>query len=187
MGLIKPYPPVKLISAITITDLALWPVCQEKLEKLYSPIDRAMEWYEFHHTDYYLPEMGSNLKKRMVSFGKLIRAEDLPGIKLAANELEQDFSRAGKRQINIDPGYICVAKLVLATTKDFSHRIYLDSGIFADLHLKFQKGHFRPQEWTYPDYREAEVLRFFEEVREAYLAQLAVSTTNCTNFTNDDK
>lgn len=173
MGNIRPYPPVKLIAAIAVSDLDLWPECEEKLVSLYSAIDMAMKWYNFQHTDYYLAEMGSALRKRMVSFQELIPAEQLPAIKLATNQLETEFSLAGKRRVNIDPGYICAPRLVLATTKDYSHRLYLGSGIFGDIHLKYQKGGFQPQEWTYPDYREAAVLQFFNEVRETYLAQLA--------------
>jgi hypothetical protein len=173
MGKIKPYPPVKLIAAVAISDIDLWAEFKEKLEALYSDIDIAMDWYDFHHTDYYLTEMGENLKKRMISFRELVLAEQLPDIKLATNQLEKEFAKGGKRRLNIDPGYICTPKLVLATTKDFSHRIYLKEGIFGDIHLKYQKGSFRPQEWTYPDYREPDVIRFFNQVREVYLEQMA--------------
>lgn len=172
MGKIKPYPPVKLIAAIATSNIDLWPACKEKLELLCSDIDMAMDWYNFLHTDYYLTEMGKNLKKRMISFRELILAEQLPDIKLATNQLEQEFAKGGKRGLNIDPGYICTPKLVLATTKDFSHRIYLKEGIFGDIHLKYQKGSFRPQEWTYPDYQEPDVIHFFNQVREVYLEQM---------------
>lgn len=176
MGKVKSYPPVKLIAAIATSDPDLWPECMQKLESLYSNIDIALDWYDFHHTDYYLTEMGKNLKKRMISFRELISAEQLPDIKLATNQLEREFAKAGKRRLNIDPGYICTPKLVLATTKDFSHRIYLKEGIFGDIHLKYQKGSFRAQEWTYPDYREPDVIHFFNKVREVYLEQMAEIT-----------
>ena len=173
MGNTRPYPPVKLIAAIATCDTALWPECRQKLESLYSAIDMAMDWYDFHHTDYYRAEMGSALHKRMISFQEVILAEQLPAIKLASNQLEAEFSMGDKRRINIDPGYICAPRLVLATTKDYSHRLYLGSGIFGDIHLQYQKGGFQPREWTYPDYREPAVLQFFNEVRETYLMQLA--------------
>ncbi len=172
MGKTKPHLPVKLIAAITITATELWKDVKNKLELLYSPIDCAMDWYDFTHTDYYKPEMGENLIKRMVAFEKLISAEILSQIKLTTNDLEDRYAIEGKRQVNIDPGYICPPKLVLATTKDFAHRIYLDKGIFGDIHLKYVKQHFQPQEWTYPDYKEPAVLRFFEKVREIHLLQL---------------
>lgn len=173
MGKIKPYPPVKLVAAIAASDIALWEECRDKLESLYSPLDDKIDWYDFYHTGYYLPEMGKKLKKRMVSFQELIMAEQLPAIKLAANQLEAEFAVNGKRRFNIDPGYICAPRLVLATTKDYSHRIYLGNGIFADVHLSYQKGGYRAQEWTYPDYQMPQVLSFFNKVRETYLTRLA--------------
>jgi hypothetical protein len=172
MGQIKDYSPVKLIIAVTISDINLWAKVLEKLEILFTSTDHNTDWYNFNHTDYYREEMGRNLKKRMISFEKLIKAENLPVIKITANNLEQEFSEDNKRRINLDPGYITPEKLILATTKDYSHRIYLNKGIFGDLHLTWQKHHFQPNSWTYPDYREHFILQFFEMVRENYLAQL---------------
>jgi hypothetical protein len=173
MGKIKSYPSVKLIAAIAASDITMWEDCHHKLESLYSPVDNMMDWYDFDHTDYYLPEMGKKPKKRMISFRELIVAEQLPAIKLATNQLEEEFASGGKRRLNIDPGYICAPKLVLATTKDYSHRIYLGNGIFGDVHLQYRKSTFKAQAWTYPDYRMPEVLTFFNEVREIYLRQMA--------------
>lgn len=173
MGVIKTYPPVKLIAAITTSDIALWPSIQQKLEKLYSSLDHEMDWYSFHHTQYYLEEMGENLSKRMISFADLIWAEKLADIKLTTNTIEQELATNGKRKINIDPGYLTVAKIVLATTKDYSHRIYLGRGIFGDVHLTYRNHGFQPNKWTYPDYKEPFVLTFFEVLRNQYMTQLA--------------
>lgn len=109
----------------------------------------------------------------MVSFQALQMPDYLSEIKLATNYIERDFMEAGKRRVNLDPGYLTAAKLVLATTKDYSHRLYLGRGIFGDLHLRFEAGTFRPQPWTYPDYQEPFVLEFFNRVRETYLQQLS--------------
>jgi len=173
MGRIRIYPPVKYICAVTVADSSIWEDVRSQLESLFSPIDRETDWYPFTHTDYYTPEMGKGLKKRMVSFTDLDMAEKLPDFKIATNEIEAQFQLQGKRRVNLDPGYICNAKLILATTKDYSHRIYLGRGIFGDVHLRFIKHQFQPNEWTYPDYREPFVIRFFEEVRARYLQQLA--------------
>lgn len=173
MGKIQPHPPVKLIAAITINDVNLWPTVRERLETEFSPIDSFLDWYDFTHTTYYESEMGANLKKRMVSFQDLIAPEALPEIKVRTNQLEEAFAVEGRRRVNIDPGYVCSAKLVLATTKDYGHRLYLGQGIFGDVHLRYQRKTFQPQEWTYPDYREPQVIYFFEEVRKLYLTQLA--------------
>ena len=93
-------------------------------------------------------------------------------MKLFTNNLEQEFTSQGKRQINLDPGYIDLSKLVLATTKNHQHRLYLGQGIFAEVTLRFVRKSFRPWEWTYPDYRTDHYIRFFNQVRQTYLEQL---------------
>ena len=173
MGKIKPYLPVKLIMGVTVAAPIYWEQVQPTLVSHFSPIDMEMAWYPFTHTQYYRAEMGDNLLKKFVAFQQLIDAASLPDIKRLTNDIEQTFAEAQRRHINLDPGYICAPKLVLATTKDYSHRIYLRDGIFGDIHLKFLGKHFVPQEWTYPDYREPFVIEFFENVRTHYLTQLA--------------
>ena len=85
----------------------------------------------------------------------------------------EDRSRSnGARTVNIDPGYITEAKLVLLTAKDFSHRIYQKDGIFAESTLFFQDHSFRPWPWTYPDYASAEMVEYFNQVRELYMADI---------------
>ena len=70
------------------------------------------------------------------------------------------------RPLNLDPGYITPAKLVLASTKDHAHRIYLRDGIYAEVTLSFRGRKWQPLEWTYPDYRRDDYQRFFTECRE---------------------
>lgn len=117
--------------------------------------------------------MGEILSKKMVSFSDLTWAERLPDIKIASNEIEVAFSEGNKRRVNVDPGYLNASKVVLATTKDYGHRVYLGRGIFGDVHLRYVSHRFKPCEWTYPDYQEGFVLKFFEEVRKKYMTQLA--------------
>ncbi|MBN2365362.1 MAG: DUF4416 family protein, partial [Calditrichaeota bacterium] len=92
--------------------------------------------------------------------------------KLATNKLEEEFSDSGNRTVNIDPGYVNAAKMVLATTKDYDHRLYLERGIFGDLHMRFRQGNYHPSDWAYPDYRQSAVIAFFRNIREIYLTQL---------------
>ena len=172
MGVVKVHPPVKLICAVTVAEPLLWDSLRKELETLFFTMDVIGEWYAFTHTRYYEPEMGEPLKKRLVAFRRLIPAETLPDIKLATNQIENRFRVGGKRRVNLDPGYIAPAKLVLATTKDYDHRVYLGRGIFGDLHLRYRQKHCQPLEWTYPDYRETFVLEFFEKVRLLYMEQL---------------
>lgn len=122
----------------------------------------------FTHTDYYKKEFGSNLKRLFVGFADLVPQDILVQAKLFAMELEQRFSHNGNRRINIDPGILTLERLVLATAKNFTHRIYLGQGIFADLTLLFQKGGFRPLPWTFPDYKEDAALAMWNTWRDHY-------------------
>jgi hypothetical protein len=110
--------------------------------------------------------MGSPLNKYYYSYSKGISRELLPEIKQFTNELEKSYSAPdGSRRINIDPGYVARDKVVLATTKDFYHRLYLSNGIFGEVTLHYRKGRFRYFSWTYPDFRDPEVMKFLEKIR----------------------
>jgi hypothetical protein len=122
----------------------------------------------FHHTDYYEKEFGPNLKRLFVGFAELAPQDILVQAKLFAMELERRFSCNGKRLINIDPGMLTMERLVLATAKNFTHRIYLGQGVFADLTLIFQKGGFRPLPWTFPDYKSDEAMALWHDWRNHY-------------------
>lgn len=113
------------------------------------------------------------MQRKFLSFESLISPQRLAEIKSLTNELEVRFQRQeSERGINIDPGYVEAGKLVLATIKNQQHRIYLGKGIYGEVTLRFRKGRFEPWEWTYPDYRSAPYLKFFNRVREIYLEQL---------------
>jgi hypothetical protein len=114
---------------------------------------------------YYRDELGDEIYRRFVFFKDLIPQDALAPIKLATNEIENKFSENGKRKINLDPGYITPAKLVLASTKDYSHRIYLKDGIYAEVTLMFQNGCFVPHVNTYNDYKDEKFVRFFHVAR----------------------
>jgi hypothetical protein len=106
-----------------------------------------------------------------VAFEKLVLPEGLAGIKHRTNLLESELAVEGQRRVNLDPGIVNDSRLILATTKDFAHRIYLGSGIYAEVTLIFKDGAFRSQEWTYPDYQSQEALEFILKARERYLTQ----------------
>ena len=127
---------------------------------------------DFTYTDYYAPEMGEGLVRRFVSFAKLIPPETLPDIKLMTNALEARYAVGEKRRLNIDPGYIAQAHLILATGKGFSHRPYLRDGIYADLTLIYRGGSFQGLPWTYPDYGSPEVGEMLRKIRKKYVEQL---------------
>ncbi len=173
MGKVKPHVPVKLFAAVTYASTVKRDDLLSGIAGLLAAIEFKSEVYNFSRfTDYYQDEMGPDLSKLIVAFNGMIIPESLPGIKLSTNEFEQKQNSQGKRLVNVDPGYITSAKVLLATTKDYSHRIYLGQGIYGDVHLCYRQQSFQIQTWTYPDYRQAQILEFFNQVRNEYLRQL---------------
>lgn len=176
MGEIKYPPPAKLIVGLLTGESPLFVEVEVRLMARFGPLDLESTTFPFNFTDYYQKEMGSGLWRKYISFRDLIPKEALPGIKVFTNGLEAEYagekSGRGCRRINIDPGYLTAAQIVLATTKDYSHRIYLGQGVYGDPHLRYSRGGFQPFEWTYPDYRTGEALDFFLRAREVYLKAL---------------
>jgi len=171
MGKIKVSSQVRLICGMITQDEGLFERASQRMIVEFGPIDYRSKILSFDHTDYYQAEMGPNLKRRFVSFKELIDRERLSEIKCFTNTLEEEFSEGERRQMNLDPGYLTLDKLVLATTKDYSHRIYIGRGIYAEVTLHYQNREWRPYEWTYPDYRSKEYLEIFKELRSLAATQ----------------
>ena len=127
------------------------------------------ERFRFEQTDYYEPTMGADLLKVFFAFETLLEPSQLVLRKHQANRWEESYrqtrSHREVRPLNLDPGYISEAKLVLASTKDRDHRIYLSDGIYAEGTLFFHSGCWQARSWTYPDYRCDSYHRFFERCR----------------------
>jgi hypothetical protein len=168
----KPSPAKLIASVISSKDNLISHACEE-LSKIYGKIDFISDLFPFNHTNYYHQEMGFPLWRRFISFCNLIPKNSIPDIKLKTNELERGLSNSqGRRRVNIDPGYISLENLILATGKNYTHRIYLDEGIYADLTLMFKEGGFRALKWTYPDYKSRKIIEIFNGIRERYRLQL---------------
>ncbi len=165
MGSAKKPKAVKLIIGMLARNKKLFEKTEEFFIKEFGIIDYESPVIPFKYTSYYKKEMGSPLKRKFISFKKLISPEKIAKIKLLTNLIEEKLSISNKRQVNIDPGYISDAKLIFATTKDYFHRIYLSQGIYAEVTLKWRKHSFEPFEWTYPDYRSKEYLCILNKVR----------------------
>jgi hypothetical protein len=148
---------------------------RDSLEERLGPVDCKSQLLEFAYTDYYEPEMGTGLKRMFFGFGRLASPDALVDLKLFTNRMEQTLAINGKRTVNIDPGYLAAARVVLASTKDFAHRLYLGKGIYGEVTLMYQKKDFQALPWTYPDYRSEAYLQFFRELRKVYMAQRASS------------
>jgi len=122
--------------------------------------------FDFDHTDYYSKEFGFGLLKFFVAHRIKIQPDKIVEMKLRAVELEDRYKIDGKRRLNVDPGYVAVEKVVAASTKNFTHRVYLGRGIFGDLQLSRRGDRFEPHPWTFYDYKLDEVLKFFDTVRK---------------------
>lgn len=172
MGMAHEPAPVKLIASILTGEPRLLVKAMEALTESHGPVDFESEWLSFDHTDYYAAEFGPELQRKIVAFSRLVRAADLPAIKQQTNLIESLLARGDRRRANIDPGYLALGKLVLASTKDHAHRLYLGQGIYGEITLTFQRGRFRPWPWTYPDYGSELYCTMFNRLRERYKAQL---------------
>ena len=177
MGQIKTHPPVKLIVGMITADISLFTSAGQKLSGQFGEIDFYSEVMPFDYTNYYNDEMGKNLQRQFISFKSLIPADTLAETKIFTNELEEQFffENTKNRRINLDPGYVSASKMILASTKDHAHRIYLGKGIFAEITLRYYQKTFQPWEWTYPDYRTKEYIDVFKQIRKIYMQQLRES------------
>ena len=164
--------PVKLICAVLYSESVDLDSIDKDLNSRFGDIDLRSPDFDFDLSDYYENEMGKDLKKRLYSYEKLVMPDDLADIKNATVKIESKYSSHNKRPVNLDPGYLEESKLVLASTKNFSHRIYLKDGIWGELTLSYAKGNFVIHPWTYPDYVSELAFESLRETREIYSRQL---------------
>jgi len=172
MGIPEKQKDVKLIVSLIFKDRGKLGSAIKKLRSLFGETEDLEADLEFEYTDYYYEEFGKPLKRKIICFKKLISLENISKIKLETNKIENDLAVSGKRTVNIDPGYVTEAKLVLLTTKDYTHRVYVGDLIFAESTLNFKDGTFDPWPWTYPDYGSRELVDHFNSVRELYMRQI---------------
>jgi len=172
MGKAREPLPVKLLMPMLGKHTEAFEVAEKTLIKHLGPIDYHSPRLPFEHTAYYEEEMGDHLERQFLSFEELIDPGDIVDVKTLTNSLEEQWRQEGKRRINLDPGYIAPAKLVLATTKNHGHRLYLGQGIYGEVTLMYRDNDFRPLFWTYPDYRTEAYREIMRTIREIYMAQI---------------
>ena len=175
MAIARAFTPVKLICGVLASDEEVFEHAQAALIRDFGPLEKRSADVDFTFTDYYEKQMGAGLKKKLLSFRDLIDPESISRIKVHTNSMEKrirKFFLAKNRIVNLDPGYLTASALIMATVKDFSHRIPLQNGIYGHLELLFTRREIRVLDWTYPDYRTGEFHRFLREVRNSYLEQL---------------
>jgi hypothetical protein len=179
MGAIRQFNPVKLFVGVLVSHTRLLPDVEQRLNALYGPIDHRSPVIPFDFTDYYEPEMGDIIDRVFFSFERLIEADQLPEIKRQTNQFEDELapllrtsSTSVKRPVNLDPGYIEQAKVILASTKNFYHRIYLGAGVFGEVTMHFKNNTYQFFPWTYPDYQSRDYQEFFLKIRHVFRVQL---------------
>ncbi|MBI5970715.1 MAG: DUF4416 family protein [Deltaproteobacteria bacterium] len=167
---------VKLAVSLVAADEGLFMRAIEALSSRFGQMDFLSETSPFDRTDYYEEEFGGGLKRRFVSFEDLVPPDGggLAQIKLFTNGVEDEFlAPGGKRRINIDPGIVSLERFVLATCKNFTHRIYLKDGVWADLTLIYTARGFKDLPWTYPDYRVDVMKSWLRQIRARYARQIS--------------
>lgn len=168
MGTPLAFSPVKLVCSLLAADLSWLARGREAVEKRFGRIDLASAPTPFRFSSYYEKELGPGPVRQYVSFERSVLPSALAAIKLATNRMEKMLSEGGIRRVNLDPGYLDLSKLVLASTKDASYRVCLGRGISAQATLSFRQGSFRPWEFTYESYRDPVSIDFFNRVRALY-------------------
>ncbi len=160
--------PVKLIAGFLYSRDDVFMEVLEKMEAKFGRVEFESERLPFSHTNYYEKEMGPDLTRYFASFEEPMPPDKLRQCKQATVKLEQRYlGEGGGRLVNIDPGLIGLGNLVLASTKEFAHRVYLGGGIYAEVSMIYEDRTFRPLPWTYPDYQREETIRFLNRVRES--------------------
>ena len=171
MGIKMPFIKEKLILGVLISRENIRQQLLLRLEQEFGEIDFQSETLNFPFTHYYDAEMGVPIKRFFLSFEEPLSPDTLADIKLRSNRMEDEFREEGNRRVNLDPGFLTLSRLVLATTKEGSHRIPLRSGIFGEVTLLFEKGEFRPLPWTYPDFRSDTYRTILKNIRDIYKLQ----------------
>ena len=173
---IKEPNPAKLIIGILAADKDCLTAAVETLADNFGKIDLTSPVWNFNQTAYYKDELGENILRQFVTIETLIDPGLLAKIKHKTNKLEAEL--AGKlqtnlpRPVNLDPGIIEPSKLILASTKNFSHRIYIGDNMYAEVTLMFSKGTWQSLPYTFPDYKQKRYHEFLSKVRTKLAEQL---------------
>lgn len=163
--------PVKLFGAVLWGDEATRVEAVARLTASWGPVDFTGPDRPFDMTDYYAPEMGPLLYRRLVAFANLVPPESIREAKLFCNAVEAALGQAGRRRVNLDVGYLDHNKLVLASAKNAGQKIHLGGGIYADLIGRFKAGRYQPFDWTFPDFKDGRYDPELSAIRQRYLDQ----------------
>jgi hypothetical protein len=167
--------PVKLFIGILTSVPEIVPEVEKQLAGLFGALDLRNGPFPFDSTHYYDRTMGTPIYRYFAGFADLIEASSIADVKLKTNETEFEFAEEYsnvQRPVNLDPGYLEQSKIVLASTKNYYHRILISGGIYAEVTLHFEDGAWHSFPWTFPDYKTGHYHPFFSSLRELYRNQL---------------
>ena len=168
--------PVKLIIGILAADRQCLEMARLKVIETFGQADLVSPVYPFDMTEYYKEQTGADILRQFVSIEQLIDPGRLAEVKHKTNQMEKELAESLKtpfpRPVNFDPGYVEPSKLVLASTKNFAHRVYIGSGIWAEVTLTYNKGLWQVYPYTFPDFKSGRYSEFLSEVREKLVGQL---------------
>jgi hypothetical protein len=165
--------PVKLFTAILWADEDALQKAVKMMEENWGAVDFVGPDHSFDSTHYYEPEMGANLKRRLISFLDLFPPDNIGSAKHRCNELEDLLAKNTQRLINLDIGYLDHNKIVLASFKGAGQKIYMGKGVWADLIARYRSGRYQPFEWTFPDFKDGRYDRELNKMREIYRKQIS--------------
>lgn len=166
MGKPRPQEKALLFIATLYSENGFFIKAEELLKKEFGEVLFESKPFPWDYSEYYRDELGWPINRQFLAFKKMINPETIREIKLFTNNLEEILSDSDKRKINLDPGYVTLSKVVLATTKNYAHRIYIGKGIYTEVTLFYKNKSFRPHEFTYKDYQSPEYINFFKQLRE---------------------
>jgi hypothetical protein len=168
--------PVKLIIGILACDESALAVSRQVLLDAYGEADLVSEVWPFDMTQYYESEAGPNMVRQFMAFENPIDPGRLAAIKHETNKMEQDLAKSldtlYPRPVNFDPGVIEPSKLILASTKNFAHRIYIGNHMYAEVTMTYNKGKWETFPFTFPDYKSGRYNAFLSKVRQKVVHQL---------------
>jgi hypothetical protein len=178
MGEIRVPLPVKLFCGVLTSLPQFVPEIRERLTAAFGEIDMGSDPHPFDLTHYYDAEMGTPISRLFFAFADLVAPAQLASIKKVTNELEALFAGVNqpvRRPVNLDPGYLEESKIVLASTKNFYHRIFLADGIYGEVTMHYTAGAWHPFPWSFPDFRSGRYDDFFTGLRRIYRSQIKSS------------
>jgi hypothetical protein len=168
--------PVKLMVGILAADRRCLEAACGRVIEAFGPADLTSPVYPFDMTEYYEEQAGPNILRQFLAIEQLIDPGRMAEIKHKANQIEKELAASlgtpFPRPVNLDPGYVEPSKLVLASTKNFAHRVYIGTGMWAEVTLTYNKGVWQVYPYTFPDFKSGRYNEFLSQVRERLVSQL---------------